>query len=120
MMKIHVLGNTVLKAQGIGRKKATGKVVIAKDAAEANAKVQEGDILVTIGSDKEMMPAIEKCAALITVEGGLTSHAAVVGVNLGIPVLVGAENALTTLVEGQVVTVDAQRGIINDGKSSVL
>ncbi|WP_042345383.1 pyruvate kinase [Bacillus massiliigorillae] len=120
MMKIHMIGKTLLKAQGIGRKKATGKVVIAKNAAEANAKVEEGCVLVTIGSDKEMMPAIEKCAALITVEGGLTSHAAVVGVNLGIPVIVGADDALTVLEEGQIVTIDAQRGIINDGKSSIL
>ncbi len=120
MMKIHVLGNTILKGQGIGRKKATGKVVIAKDAAEANAKVEEGSILVTIGSDKEMMPAIEKCAALVTVEGGLTSHAAVVGVNLGIPVIVGADEAMELLKDGQEVSIDAQRGIINDGASSVL
>lgn len=97
-----------------------GKVVIAKDAKEANEKVQQGDILVTLGSDKDMMPAIEKCAALITVEGGLTSHAAVVGVNLGIPVIVGAHDAMTALKEGQTVSVDAQRGIITDGKSKVL
>ncbi|WP_019242890.1 MULTISPECIES: pyruvate kinase [Bacillus] len=120
MMKVQSLGKTILKAQGIGRKKATGKVVLAKNAAEANAKVEAGDILVTIGSDKEMMPAIEKCAALITVEGGLTSHAAVVGVNNGIPVIVGAENAMTALQEGQHVSVDAQRGIISDAKASIL
>jgi len=120
MMKIQVLGNTILKAQGIGRKKTMGKVVIAKDAKEANEKVQQGDILVTLGSDKDMMPAIEKCAALITVEGGLTSHAAVVGVNLGIPVIVGAHEAMTALKDGQTVSVDAQRGIITDGKSNVL
>jgi len=120
MMKIQSLGRIILKAQGIGRKKATGKVVLAKNAEEANAKVQAGDILVTIGSDKEMMPAIEKCSALITVEGGLTSHAAVVGVNLGIPVIVGADDAMTLLKEGQEVSVDAQRGIINDGKANVL
>ncbi|MGM9924603.1 MAG: pyruvate kinase [Bacillus sp. (in: firmicutes)] len=120
MMKIHMIGKTLLKAQGIGRKKAIGKVVIAKNAAEANEKVEEGCVLVTLGSDKEMMPAIEKCAALITVEGGLTSHAAVVGVNLGIPVIVGADNAMEVLEEGQTVTIDAQRGIVNDGKSSIL
>ena len=57
------------------------------------AKVTEGSILVTIGSDKEMVPAIEKCSALITEEGGLTSHAAVVGLNVGIPVIVGVKNA---------------------------
>ena len=120
LMKIQLLGGSLLKAQGIGRKLAKGKVVIAKTAAEAIKKVTEGSILVTIGSDKEMMPAIEKCAALITEEGGLTSHAAVVGVNLGIPVIVGAEDATNILKEGQTITVDARHGMIYDGHSSVL
>lgn len=120
LMKIHVIGDVLLKAQGIGRKSAFGKVVHAKDAKEALAKVEKGSILVTIGSDAEMVPAIEKCAALITEEGGLTSHAAVVGLSLGIPVIVGAENALNLLKDGQEVTVDAQRGVIYNGHASVL
>ena len=51
--------------------------------------------MVAIGTDREMVAALEKCSALITEEGGLTSHAAVVGINLGIPVIVGVENATT-------------------------
>ncbi|MBP2243108.1 pyruvate kinase [Cytobacillus eiseniae] len=120
LMKIHVIGDILAKAQGIGRKSAFGKVVIARNAAEALAKATEGSILVTIGSDRDMVPAIEKCSALITEEGGLTSHAAVVGLNIGIPVIVGVENATTLLKEGQEVTVDSNRGIIYDGHASVL
>ena len=120
LMKIHVLGEVLLKAQGIGRKTAKGEVVVAKNAKEALEKVKEGSVLVTIGSDREMMPAIEKCAALITEEGGLTSHAAVVGVTLGIPVIVGAENATKVFKDGQRITVDASRGIIYDGHAKVL
>jgi pyruvate kinase len=67
-----------------------------------------------------MMPAIEKCAALITEEGGLTSHAAVVGVTLGIPVIVGAEDATKVFTDGQRITVDAGRGVIYDGHANVL
>ena len=120
LMKIHVLGEVLLKAQGIGRKTAKGEVVVAKNAKEALEKVKEGSVLVTIGSDREMMPAIEKCAALITEEGGLTSHAAVVGVTLGIPVIVGADNATKVFKDGQRITVDASRGIIYDGHAKVL
>ncbi|MBP3038782.1 pyruvate kinase [Bacillaceae bacterium Marseille-Q3522] len=119
-MKIHVVGGVIAKAQGIGRKSAYGKVVLAKDAKEAIEKVTDGSILVTIGTDRDMMPAIEKCSAVITQEGGLTSHAAVVGLNLGIPVIVGVENALNIFQNGQVVTVDAQRGVIYNGHASVL
>lgn len=120
LMKIHVVGDILVKAQGIGRHSAYGKVVTAKTSSEALGKVKQGDILVTYGTDREMMPAIEKCSAIITEEGGLTSHAAVVGINLGIPVIVDVEGALTTLSDGQEITVDAARGIIYNGHANVL
>lgn len=120
LMKIHVVGDIVAKAQGIGRTSAYGKVVLAKDAAEAIEKVTPGVILVTPNSDKAMMPALEKCAGLITVEGGLTSHGAVVGLSLGIPVIVGLDDALTVLKEGEEITVDANSGTIYKGHASVL
>ena len=120
MMKIHVVGDIIVKAQGIGRKSAFGKVVIARNAQEALSKVQKGDILVTVSSDREMVPAIEKCSALITQEGGLTSHAAVVGLNIGIPVIVGVENVMQIFKDGQEITVDAQRGVIYNGRTSLM
>ncbi|WP_141432011.1 pyruvate kinase [Bacillus sp. 03113] len=120
MMKVQVVGDIIAKGQGIGRKSANGKVVVAKTAAEALANVTEGSILVTTSSDAEMVPAIEKCSALITEEGGLTSHAAVVGLSLGIPVIVGVENATSALKNGEEITVDAQRGVIYSGVASVL
>ncbi|NHM30575.1 pyruvate kinase [Neobacillus terrae] len=120
LMKIHVVGDILAKGQGIGRKSAYGRVVLAQNATEALDKVKVGSILVTIGSDREMVPAIEKCSALITVEGGLTSHAAVVGLNLGIPVIVGLENAMELFRDGQEITVDAMRGVIYNGHASVL
>ncbi|MED3570831.1 pyruvate kinase [Cytobacillus praedii] len=120
LMKIHVIGDILAKAQGIGRKSAFGRVVIARNAAEALEKVTEGSILVTIGSDRDMVPAIEKCSALITEEGGLTSHAAVVGLSVGIPVIVGVENATALLKDGQEITVDSNRGVIYNGHASVL
>jgi pyruvate kinase len=120
LMKIHVVGDIITKAQGIGRRSAFGKVVVANNAKEALEKVKQGSILVTIGSDRDMVPAIEKCAALITQEGGLTSHAAVVGLNLGIPVIVGVDNAFELFKDGQEITVDATRGVIYNGHASVL
>ncbi|HJV31131.1 MAG TPA: pyruvate kinase, partial [Bacillales bacterium] len=120
LMKIHIVGDILAKAQGIGRKSAFGKAVLAHNAKEALDKVKEGSILVTIGSDREMVPAIEKCSALITQEGGLTSHAAVVGLNLGIPVIVGVDNVMSIIKDGQEITVDSARGVIYNGHASVL
>jgi pyruvate kinase (EC 2.7.1.40) len=120
MMKIHVVGTVLAKGQGIGKKTAFGKIVRVKSAKEALEKVDEDSILVIQSSDSEMVPAMKKAKALIAVEGGLTSHAAVVGLNYGIPVIVGVENAFDVLKEGAEVTVDAGSGFIYEGHASVL
>ncbi len=120
IMKVHVVGDVLAKGQGVGRKHAYGNAVIAKDGEEATSKLQEGDILVTIGTEKEMMPAIEKAGGIITEEGGLTSHAAVVGLSLGIPVIVGVPKATQFLNDGDEITIDSSRGDIYHGHASVL
>ena len=58
---------------------------------------------------------IEKCKGFITEEGGLTSHAAVVGLSLGIPVIVGVNNATNLIKNGQELTIDAESGVIYHG-----
>lgn len=80
----------------------------------------DGAVLVTKSTDRDMIASLEKASALITEEGGLTSHAAVVGLSLGIPVIVGLENATSILTEGQEITVDASRGAVYQGRASVL
>ncbi|MCR2821902.1 pyruvate kinase [Lederbergia panacisoli] len=120
LMKVHVVGDVLAKGQGIGRKSAFGKAVIVKDANEAKEKIVPGSVMVAIGTDREMVSLLENCSALITEEGGLTSHAAVVGINLGIPVIVGVEEATKVIKDGQEITVDATRGIIYNGHASVL
>ena len=120
LMKVQVVGDVLAKGQGIGRKSAVGQVVIAKSAAEANEKMTEGAILVTNSTDRDMISAVEKASALITEEGGLTSHAAVVGLSLSIPVIVGVEGATATFQDGQDITVDSARGVVYNGHASVL
>jgi pyruvate kinase len=120
LMKVHVVGDIIAKGQGIGRKSAFGKAIIAKTAEEAINKMTEGGILVTHSTDADMIKALQKAVAIITEEGGLTSHAAVVGLSLGIPVIVGVENATSILKDGQEITVDAGFGAIYQGHASVL
>lgn len=120
IMKVHVIGEVVARGQGIGQRTAVGKVVVARTAAEANEKMREGSILVTFSTDRDMIPAFEKAAAVITEEGGLTSHAAVVGLNLSTPVIVGVEGALDLFKDGEELTIDSARGDIYKGHTSVL
>ena len=120
LMKVHVIGDVIANGQGIGRRSAYGKAVISQDAKEAVAKVNDGDILVTYGTDRDMMPAIEKAGGIITEEGGLTSHAAVVGLSLGIPVIVGVEKLFESIQDGADITIDGAKGDIYQGHASVL
>ncbi|WP_346677392.1 pyruvate kinase [Ligilactobacillus aviarius] len=120
IMKIQLVGSALVKGQGVGEETVIGKAIIAKSADEANKKAEEGCVLVTKTTDKDYLPAIEKASALVVENGGLTSHAAVVGISMGIPVVVGAENATDAIKEGETVTVDSRRGSIYRGASSTL
>lgn len=120
MMKIHVVGDVIAHGQGIGHQVVTGRVVKGQSVEEILAKMTPDAILVTVSTDREMVPAMEKAAAIITEQGGLTSHAAIVGLELGIPVIVGVQNAMQLLEDGMVVTIDSERGYIYNGKAKVL
>ncbi|MFD2046303.1 pyruvate kinase [Ornithinibacillus salinisoli] len=120
LMKVHVIGDVIAKGQGVGKRVAYGRAVVVKNAQEALEKVSYGDIIVTYGTDRDMMPAIEKAGGIVTVEGGLTSHAAVVGLSVGIPVIVGVKDIMDQLSENEDITIDGNKGDIYKGHASVL
>lgn len=120
LIKVHVVGDIIGKGTGIGNRAATGKVCIIENIDKDKGKLEEGDILVAEATDLDMIPLMMKAAAFIVEEGGLTSHAAIVGLELGKPVIVGVQNALRDFKDGQIVTVDGSRGLIYSGKARVL
>ena len=120
IMKIQLIGSKLAEGQGVGDESVIGKAVIAHSAEEANKKAVEGGILVVETTDKDYTPAIQKSAALVVEQGGLTSHAAVVGISMGIPVIVGAKNATSLIGDGETITVDSRRGIVYNGVSNTL
>jgi pyruvate,water dikinase len=105
----------LLKGQGAAPGIASGKVIIIRDVKDTGA-VKEGDILVTRMTNPDMVPAMRKVAAIITDEGGMTCHAAIVSRELGTPAIVGTRNATNQLKNGQVITVDGEMGLIYEGE----
>ncbi|ELY91271.1 phosphoenolpyruvate synthase [Natrinema altunense] len=81
------------------------------------AKVGEGDIIVTEMTMPDMVPAMKRASGIITDEGGMTSHAAIVSRELGVPAIVGTTNATTVLEDGQVVTLDGDKGSVLEGSA---
>jgi pyruvate kinase len=118
-LRIDTVGEIIIQGQGVGKAAITGVVHLAKNADEA-LKIKENQILVCSDTDKEYLPAMDKAGAIITEAGGLTSHAAIVGLNLGKPVIVGAADATRELSPGQLITVDAARGLIYRGRATVI
>ena len=119
LLRVLTVGEILLKGAGLGRKAVTGKVRIANSASEAK-DLQAGEILVAAATDKDFVPYLEKAGGLLVEEGGLTSHAAVVALHLGLPAIVGATGALKLLTNGQTVTLDTVRGLVYRGKATVL
>jgi pyruvate,water dikinase len=104
----------VVKGQGASPGVAAGRVVIVRDVKDTGS-VKEGDILVTKMTNPDMVPAMRRVAAIVTDEGGMTCHAAIVSRELGTPAVVGTRTATSVLKQGQLVTVDGEKGFVYDG-----
>ncbi len=90
---------------------ARGKVKIIIRAQDMG-KMNKGDILVSIATDPDIVPAMKKAAAIVTEQGGVTSHAAIVSREFKIPCVIGTKIATRVLKDGDIVEVDANKGII--------
>lgn len=106
---IKVANAPTLTGLGASPGLASGPVKILKSAKEI-AKIKKGDVLVAPMTSPDFVPAMKKAAAIITDEGGPTSHAAIVSRELGIPAVVGAGEATKKLKDGWIVTVDGKNG----------
>ena len=96
---------------------ASGKVIIF-DMSMSLDVVKDGDILVTTMTMPDMVPAMSRAAAIVTDEGGMTCHAAIISRELGTPCVVGTGNATSVLKNGQMITVDGTTGTVYKGDLS--
>ncbi|ESP88877.1 phosphoenolpyruvate synthase [Candidatus Halobonum tyrrellensis] len=103
--------------QGLGSSpgivSGNAKVVTKLDHLD---QVVEGDIIVTEMTMPDMVPAMKRAVGIVTDEGGMTSHAAIVSRELGVPAVVGAGSATRELSDGQTITIDGDKGTIREGQ----
>ncbi len=110
VLKVAVKGIAAGK-RGYGMGKA--KVVTSID--EASKLMQKGDILVTEMTNPDYVPFMKLASAIVTDKGGVTCHAAIVSREMGIPCVVGSENATKLMVTGKEYTVDSKSGVVYEG-----
>ncbi len=114
---IHEHGPALVRGRSVGEKVASGTVRVIKDVHHLET-VQAGDVLVTDKTDPDWEPTMKKAAAIVTNRGGRTCHAAIVSRELGLPAIVGTNDATELLRTGQTVTVscaEGEVGFVYDG-----
>jgi pyruvate,water dikinase len=109
--RLKETGRVLAQGRSVGEKIAHGPVRVVKSARNLH-EVRDGDVLVTEKTDPDWEPTMKKAAAIVTDRGGRTCHAAIVSRELGLPAIVGTENASERLKDGQAVTVSCAEGEI--------
>ncbi|BAZ46224.1 pyruvate kinase [Chondrocystis sp. NIES-4102] len=118
LIKVELVKAVLGEGSGIGQGAISGRARVAQTARELH-DFNPGEILVTSATNAQFVDIIRQAAGIITEEDNLTSHAAVIGLRLGIPVIVGFKNATEIIREGAILTVDAKRGIVYSGTVSM-
>ncbi|MCG8501552.1 MAG: pyruvate kinase [Firmicutes bacterium] len=120
ILKVHLVGRVLVQGNSVNNLWVSGNLCVAKTPEQALREFKEGDILVVPSTSYELLPILKKASGIVTEEGGMGSHAAIVGMTLDIPVITGAMGATSILRSGTVVTIDSSRGLVYSGVTKVL
>jgi len=115
-IKVEMASTVVARGQGLGKGAVHGVARRVASPDDAMARIKPGDILVAAETNKDYVPAMRMAGGVIVREGGLTSHAAIVCLQLGIPLLLEVAE-WDQLPDGEVITMDPNRGVIFKGKA---
>jgi pyruvate kinase len=119
LIKVHIVGEILAYGMGIGNHPVSGPVRLILHEEDLS-KIQSGDIVVTHAASAILSSYLDKIKAIIAEAGGLTSDAAIIGLNAGIPVIVGCDEATRIFKDDMLVTVDTAHGRIFNGLTKVL
>ena len=107
--RMTAAGSKIAEGRAIGSKVGQGPARVIKDVAEIGL-FKDGDVIVTDMTDPNWEPVMKRAAAIVTNRGGRTCHAAIIARELGVPAVVGCENATDVVTEGEVLTVSCCEG----------
>ncbi len=114
LIKVEVVTAVLGQGIGLGQGSVSGRARVAHSGIDVG-KFNHGEILVAPRTSADFVEAIRKAAGIITEDESLTSHAAVIGLRLGVPVIVGVKKATEVIRDGAILTLDMQRGLIYSG-----
>ncbi|WP_373525505.1 pyruvate kinase [Nostoc sp.] len=114
LIKVEVVTAILGHGIGLGQGSVSGRARVANTSVDVS-NFNPGDILVATRTNADFVEAIRKAAGIIAEDESLTSHAAVIGLRLGVPVIVGVKQATQVIRDGAIITLDMQRGLIYSG-----
>ena len=117
LIKVEIVTSVMGQGTGIGNGSITAPARITRESAEIQ-HFNSGEILVAPQTDASYVDAMQKAAGIITEDGSANSHAAILGLRLGIPVIIGVKNATSLIRSGTILTMDVQRGVVYSGSKS--
>ncbi len=112
ILKVHLVGNILVQGNSINKLDAGGELFVTENPEENMAGFRDGMILCVPKTTNSMLSVIKRSGGIICEEDGAACHAAIVGLALDIPVLVGAKNATKLLKSGTVITIDGAQGTV--------
>lgn len=115
ILKVHIVGNILTIGIGVNQKTAVGTLCVCRNEEEALQNFNGGEILVIPETTNRLMSILRRAKGIITEKGDLSSHAAIVGLSLDIPVICGAEHATEVLRSGTTVTINSTTGMVYSG-----
>ncbi len=118
-VQVRTLGSILCRGTGVGSGHAVGRAVLGTSRGDTEPRMEEGDILVISSWVPGFGSVVQRAAAIVAAEAGLSSPAVLVGLDQGIPVVVGAADASACIAAGEQITVDGERGIIYSGRAAL-
>ena len=117
LIKVEVVTAVRGKGVGIGQGMISGRARVIHNSVDMS-HFCPGEILVAQHTSADLIEAIRKAAGIITEDGSLTSHAAVIGLRLSVPAIVGVKNATSAIRNGEIITLDLERGLVYAGAAA--
>ncbi|MDA0269104.1 MAG: pyruvate kinase [Cyanobacteria bacterium] len=114
VIKVDLVKAILGRGIGIGEGSVSGRARVAHSGLDVN-NFNAGEILVVPSTSADFVDAIRRAGGIITEDASPTGHAAVLGLRLGVPVIVGVKNATETIRDGTILTLDARRGLVHSG-----
>lgn len=120
LLKVHIVSELLYRKVGAGKETVIARARVAKNVADLRDKFEDGDIIVMAATDKDVIDYMSRASAIIVEEGGLTSHAFIAALNLGKEVVVGAENCMKKIKDGELLTVNGKQGVVYRGQAKIM